>query len=462
MTTDILNYIDQLSATYNSLLPMSPENQRRWDKKVRLEFNYNSNHIEGNTLTYGETELLLLFDETHGSRPMREYEEMKAHDVAFQKIKEWAADTETPLTEQDIKNLNQIILVQPFWKDAITPDGQPTRRQITVGNYKTQPNSVRLPNGELFEYTAPQEVPIKMQELIEWYRDEQTALHPVTLAAMFHYKFVCIHPFDDGNGRVSRLLMNYVLLAHKLPPVVIKSSDKQNYLHALHLADTGQYEAFIRYIAAQVVSSLEMAIKAAKGESIEEPDDLDKEIALLARQLQHQETYKTPQQVLNVFHWAQQKLLAPCEAVLRKFDKLFQEKKKIKKVNNEEAIKVEYEYKNTSEALTEPFLTTIKHFNNSAKKIGKENVYGIDPYTTDIYNIAHEYYLYGSAYAKDSVVNCTFHILFEKFSYTITIEVMNDCFLKKSYPYGTFPDDESISVLPQQLGKELLEKVKKV
>ena len=455
---DIFDYIDQLSATYNSLLPMSPENQRRWDKKVRLEFNYNSNHIEGNTLTYGETELLLLFGETHGSRPMRDYEEMKAHDVAFQKIKEWAADTETPLTEQDIKNLNQIILVQPFWKDAITPDGQPTRRQITVGNYKTQPNSVRLPNGELFEYTAPQEVPIQMQELMEWYRDEQTALHPVTLAAMFHYKFVCIHPFDDGNGRVSRLLMNYVLLAHKLPPVVIKSSDKQNYLHALHLADTGQYEAFIRYIAEQVVRSLEMAIKAAKGESIEEPDDLDKEIALLARQLQHQETYKTPQQVLNVFHWAQQKLIAPCEAVLQKFDKLFQEKKRVRKVNHKE---VEDENRNSLlEVLTASVPKIVKQLNNPIKK---ENVYGIDPYTTDIYNITLQYYLYGSAYARDSsVVNCIFYISFEKNSYTIEIEVMNDYLFKKSYPYSTFPDDESISVLPQQLGKELLAKVKKV
>lgn len=456
--TDIFDYIDQLSATYNSLLPMSPENQRRWDKKVRLEFNYNSNHIEGNTLTYGETELLLLFDETHGSRPMRDYEEMKAHDVAFQKIKEWATDTETPLTEQDIKNLNQIILVQFFWKDAITPDGQPTRRQITVGNYKTQPNSVRLPNGELFEYTAPQEVPIQMQELMEWYRDKQATLHPINLAAMFHYKFVRIHPFDDGNGRVSRLLMNYVLLAHKLPPVVIKSSDKQNYLHALHLADTGQYEAFIHYIAAQVVSSLEMAIKAAKGESIEEPDDLDKEIALLARQLQHQETYKTPQQVLNVFHWAQQKLLAPCEAVLQKFDKLFQEKKRVRKVNHKE---VEEENRNSLfEVLTAPIPKIVKQLNNPIKK---ENVYGIDPYTTDIYNITLQYYLYGSAYAKDSsVVNCIFYISFEKNSYTIEIEVMNDYLLKKSCPYSTFPDDESISVLPQQLGKELLAKVKEV
>ena len=457
---DIFDYIDQLSDTYHSLLPMSPENQRRWDKKVRLEFNYNSNHIEGNTLTYGETELLLLFDETHGSRPMRDYEEMKAHDVAFQKIKEWATDTETPLTEQDIKNLNQIILVQPFWKNAITPDGQPTRRQITVGNYKTQPNSVRLPNGELFEYTAPQEVPIQMRELMEWYRDEQTALHPVTLAAMFHYKFVCIHPFDDGNGRVSRLLMNYVLLAHKLPPVVIKSSDKQNYLHALHLADIGQYEAFIRYIAEQVVSSLEMAIKAAKGESIEEPDDLDKEIALVARQQQHQETYKTPQQVLNVFHWAQQKLIVPCEAVLQKFDKLFQEKKRVRKVNDKE-IEEEDIFKDLWERLRTP-IKSIQQMNEEAK-LKAQRIYDIDPYITEINNITHQYYLYGSAYVRDSsVVNCSIDISFKNDSYTITIEVMNDYLLKKNYPYSTFPDDESISVLPQQLGKKLLEKVKKV
>lgn len=457
---DIFDYIDQLSATYHSLLPMSPENQRRWDKKVRLEFNYNSNHIEGNTLTYGDTQLLLLFDETHGSHPMRDYEEMKAHDVAFQKIKEWAADTETPLTEQDIKNLNQIILVQPFWKDAITPDGQPTRRQITVGNYKTQPNSVLLPNGELFEYTAPQEVPIQMQELMEWYRDEQTALHPVTLAAMFHYKFVCIHPFDDGNGRVSRLLMNYVLLAHKLPPVVIKSSDKQNYLYALHLADIGQYKAFIRYIAEQVVSSLEMAIKAAKGESIEEPDDLDKEIALLTRQLQHQETYKTPQQVLNVFHWTQQKLIAPCEAVLQKFDKLFQEKKEIKKVNNEE-VKEEDKLKDLLEILRTP-IKSIQQMNEEAK-LKAQKIYDIDPYITEINNITYQYYLYGSAYARDSsVVNCSIEISFKNDLYIIAIEVMNDYLLKKSYPYSTFPDDESISVLPQQLGKKLLAKVKEV
>ena len=71
---------------------MNEVSQSRLDKKLRLEFNYNSNHLEGNTLTYSETELLLIFDETKGNHTHREYEEMKAHDVALQLVKDWATD----------------------------------------------------------------------------------------------------------------------------------------------------------------------------------------------------------------------------------------------------------------------------------------------------------------------------------------------------------------------------------
>lgn len=280
-----LDKVDKLAAELKPLLPMSAENQQRLNKKFRLEFSYNSNHLEGNTLTYGETELLLIFDDTKGNHTMREYEEMKAHDVAFRLLEKWAKEKDRPLTEQMIKNLNEIILVRPFWKDAITPDGRSTRRQIQVGNYKQHPNSVRLPNGEIFHYASPGETPIQMQELIDWYRNEEKAIHPVTLAAMLHYKFVRIHPFDDGNGRVSRLLMNYALLKVDLPPVIIKSSDKNNYLNALHLADIGDYAPFIGYIAEQVIWSLDISVKAAKGESIEETDDFSKELILLEKKL---------------------------------------------------------------------------------------------------------------------------------------------------------------------------------
>ncbi len=282
----ILHIVDELLAQVRAV-QIKDDAQRNLDKKLRLEFSYNSNHIEGNTLTYGETELLLIFGKTQGQHELREYEEMEAHDVAFKTIKEWASDKEQPLTEMAIKNLNEIILVKPYWKEAITPDGQLTRREIKVGDYKKYANHVQLQNGEIFYYTSPADTPIQMGELIEWYRNEEEKkeLHPVALAALLHYKFVRIHPFDDGNGRISRLLMNYVLIKNNLPPVIIKSSDKKSYLFALNRADTGNIEAFINYIAEQLVWSLQLYLKAAKGESLDEPGDLDKKLFLLKKKL---------------------------------------------------------------------------------------------------------------------------------------------------------------------------------
>lgn len=318
--------IDQLKAKLEKLQPLKPEYQSKLDKKFRLEFNYNSNHLEGNTLTYGDTELLLIFDDTKGNHTLREYEEMKSHDVAYLKITEWAEESERTLIEQDIKNLNEIILVRPFWKEAITQDGQNTRRLINIGNYKEHSNSVRLANGEIFEYASPTDTPFEMQELIKWYRSEENHNHPVTLAAMLHYKFVRIHPFDDGNGRVSRLLMNYVLLKHGFPPIIIKSEDKQNYLNALHLADIGDYEPFIEYIAQQVIISLELSIKAANGESLDEPGDLEKKLLILKKKLKSEKevTIKFDSDVLKV---VLERTIFPLatnwEQMLKRFDSLF-------------------------------------------------------------------------------------------------------------------------------------------
>ncbi|MDP1726824.1 MAG: Fic family protein [Bacteroidota bacterium] len=291
-----INKIEELSSTLKKVRPMKAEFQKKLDRKFRLEFNYNSNHIEGNTLTYSETELLLIFDETKGNHTLREYEEMIAHDVALQLVSDWADDKERPLTEANIKNLNEVMLVKPFWKDAITPDGQKSRRLIKVGDYKEFPNSVQLSNGEIFEYASVTDTPILMGELIQWYRTEEqkNEFHPVALAAILHYKLVRIHPFDDGNGRISRLLMNYVLLKNNLPPVVIKSADKRNYLSALNSADAGDLNSFIKYIAQQLVWSLEISIKAANGESIEEPDDVEKEISIWKKQ--------AAQNVVNATH----------------------------------------------------------------------------------------------------------------------------------------------------------------
>jgi hypothetical protein len=126
---------------------------------------------------------------------------------------------------------------------------------------------------------------MEMAQLMDWYRTEEGKMHPVTLATMLHYKFVRIHPFDDGNGRVARLLMNYVFLRNGFPPVVIKSVDKANYLRVLHLADVEDYEPLIDYVAEQVIWSQQIVIKGARGESIDEPGDFEKRMKFLKRRL---------------------------------------------------------------------------------------------------------------------------------------------------------------------------------
>jgi len=282
---DKLNRIDALNAQFKAAQPLPKERFDELWKKFRLEWNYNSNHIEGNTLTYGETVLLLIFGKTAGNHEVREYEEMQAHDAAIRMVETWANDHNRDLTEADIRTLNKVILVKPFWKEAITNDGQATRREIKIGDYKEFPNSVRLRTGELFHYASPQDTPRLMGELIEWYKINSEVLHPVVLASELHYKFIRIHPFDDGNGRVARLLVNYILMKNDYPPLIVKSKDKENYLTALQKTDSGDLPAFNEYMADQLIWSLEIANKAAKGENIEDPYDLDKEIELLKREI---------------------------------------------------------------------------------------------------------------------------------------------------------------------------------
>ena len=282
----MLNKIDDLMEELKQFSPLSEKNQSVLWQKFRLEWNYNSNHIEGNTMTYGDTKLLLrLGDEFRAeNNTIKEVNEMRAHDVAIYTIDDWAKARERKLTESDIRELNKLILVKNYWSDAITSSGQATRREIKVGEYKEQPNHVVLKSGEIFRYAEPHEVPAKMNELLQWYNNSQDA-HPLITAAFLHYKFVLIHPFDDGNGRVSRLLMNYHLMKNGYPPIIVKSADKKNYLYALSQADAGNTDAFIDYLGKQLIWSLEISIKAAKGEPVEEEGDLVKEIEVWKKQI---------------------------------------------------------------------------------------------------------------------------------------------------------------------------------
>ena len=335
--TQYIDKINSLKLELDTLGPIKEEFAKKLKKKFRLEFNYNSNHLEGNTLTYGQTELLLLFDKSSGDVPVSDLEEMKAHDSALRKIEELANDPDQPLTEKFIRELNKIILVKDFWKDAVDLNGNPTRKRIIIGEYKSMPNSVRLKNGEIHEYPSPEETPALMSDLIDWYRTGTETIHPVQLAAEFHYRFVCIHPFDDGNGRVARLAMNYILLKSGYPPVIIKSDDKESYLIALQRADVGEKVAIIEYVERQSIWSLELSIKAAKEEDVEEYDDLAKEIEILKRKKLTKSTiYKTPGVAHGIFRHVKDILWKDLEHMLRRFDSFFSESQTVEYVDDEQ------------------------------------------------------------------------------------------------------------------------------
>ena len=105
-----MNNLDTLYKEWQALQPVKEEMQRRLDQKFMLEFNYNSNHIEGNTLTYGQTELLLLFGRVVGEAKMKDLEEMKAHNVCLKMMIEEAKEKDKPLTEYFIRILHQTML----------------------------------------------------------------------------------------------------------------------------------------------------------------------------------------------------------------------------------------------------------------------------------------------------------------------------------------------------------------
>lgn len=291
--------IAELFEEWQSLQPLKESDQARLDQKFMLEFNYNSNHIEGNTLTYGQTEMLLMFGKVVENANMKDLEEMKASNVGLKMVKDMAMDKEQPLTEYFIRTLHQTLLREDYTVYRQLPDGTNTSYVVHAGQYKTRPNSVITTTGERFEYASPEETPALMTDLLQWYNEAEAGgeLSPIELAALFHYRYIRIHPFEDGNGRVSRLIVNYILYRHGYPMIVVKSADKDNYLTALNRCDVAvgpvpsdgahaelsQITPFVEYLSKCLERALDISIKAAKGESIEDADDWRKNLKLKYR-----------------------------------------------------------------------------------------------------------------------------------------------------------------------------------
>ena len=278
---DSLTNAVNLLAELDSLRPIDPEQEKRIWQKFRLDWNFHSNNLEGNSLTFGETKSLLLHNITAQGKPLKDHIEITGHNEAIHAILD-AVKGKEPITERFLRELHTLILRERYQSSAQTADGTPTRKWIEVGLYKQTANHVMTVTGEQFRFAEPMDVPAKMQALVNDANvHKATPLEGLLQAAKLHYEFVLIHPFDDGNGRMARILMNLVLMRYGFAPAIVKTQEKETYFSALQQADGGQFDVFADYIAQQVCLSLQTMLDGAAGKDISETTDLDKEIALM-------------------------------------------------------------------------------------------------------------------------------------------------------------------------------------
>lgn len=450
--------IEELYQEWQSVQPLKEEYQQRLNRKFMLEFNYNSNHIEGNTLTYGQTELLLLFGKVVDAANMKDLEDMKASNVGLNMMQEQAA-SEYPMTETFIRQLHQTILREDYTVYRQLPGGQQTSYVVHAGVYKTRPNSVITRSGERFEYASPEETPALMTDLVSWYQEEEqkVELTLAELCALFHYRYIRIHPFEDGNGRIARLLVNFILTRHHYPMIVVKSADKENYLNALSIcdgfvgtspsegahADISKIAPFVEYIEKCMERALVTCIKAANGQSIEEDDDFMKELKVLERQKKQDVAAEqakagySPTEVWNVLEFVFFPLVEEFEKAIATASDVFRFSQTIRgnylSKNNsyKGGLHVNYVMRGTNNI-------QVNEYVSSAKSIW---------YVCEIFNPQNPRYV-------EMKIEKKFYISFFDDHYFV------NGILNKNFPYGTYPTENEKGEIVSQFKQSILAELK--
>lgn len=242
------------------------------EDNVRIRWNLHSNAIEGNTLTHGETIILLLLGEAVGGRLMRECEEVVGHDLAVSRVRGMAL-SDRELTQTDLREWHRLLLVRPYRMPARTPDGLRTSRLIQVGSYKQVPNFVRLPGGGIKRFATPEETPALMTDHMDrlngelrHYLASPSAVDFPKLLARQHSDYIQIHPFDDGNGRTGRLIASWLCLKAGFPVSIIPVTQRHTYFAAMDQAHAGNLQPLRDLLAATLVREVDFGLAVARGE----------------------------------------------------------------------------------------------------------------------------------------------------------------------------------------------------
>jgi len=239
--------LDELKQKLNNLRHLQGE---KVAQAFDIEYTYESNKIEGNTLTLQETALVVEKGLTIGGKSLNEHLEAINHAHAIEYIKELAKEKQT-LTEKDLLQIHRLIL------QGINNENAGTYRNVQV-----------LISGAKHIPPQPYLVAKEMESLFLWYDENRQKLHPIELSAEMHERLVTIHPFIDGNGRTARLLMNLILLQNGFPIAILKgdADSRLKYYKALETAQTqNDKQPFLDLIKENVKETMQRIIKTVQG-----------------------------------------------------------------------------------------------------------------------------------------------------------------------------------------------------
>ena len=240
---DLRERVAAKKAELDNLRPLSTRTLAELARWYDVELTYSSNAVEGNTLTRNETILVLEQGLTVSGKPLREHLEATGHRDALLFVRELAAGAE-PVREADVRNIHRLVM------QRIDPD--------EAGRYS---NHQRVITGSTLLLPSPAEIPAYMGDFARWLQDA-----PRTPEAAFdaHERLVTIHPFSDGNGRTSRLLMNLLLLRAGYAPVVILLEDRLAYFNALDAVRSGSPQAYYRFMAERLETALDHYLRVLR------------------------------------------------------------------------------------------------------------------------------------------------------------------------------------------------------
>lgn len=245
------NEIDRLKTEMDNYRPLSLTEVKEIERQKKMDHIWSSSAIEGNTLTKYETISFLETGLTVSGKPIKDYLEILDLNEAFDFVKELSTQ-DIQYTLVDIMDINRIATLK-----TSTSLGEAGKlRRIDV-----------WPNGFPEEkYVSPSKIEDEMKAFLKWYNEDKT-LHPVEKAALTHFKLVSIHPFIDGNGRTSRLLMNMELMKHGYPIINIQpdKESRQAYMEALQVGrNTNDTTKFVKLVSEYVKSELSERIEILK------------------------------------------------------------------------------------------------------------------------------------------------------------------------------------------------------